>query len=157
MSQLQATRSGPSAGRKRAAVLGIWLFPYLLAAAAYFGSLTLPSAASLQKPVFDWPIPSDVYGWLLLMLLLAIAWLVAEFISVSSRETTTAALQWDGVISTLTAVVFTGLAGWLIGKSHLPWWIVIPWLAAIVDALTASWLGINNAAQKPFLSQRGSS
>lgn len=45
--------------------------------------------------------------------------------------------------------------GWLIGTGKLEWWFVVPWVAAVLDSMTSSWLGINNAAQKPFLSQKG--
>jgi len=43
----------------------------------------------------------------------------------------------------------------MIGTDHLAWWFIVPWIATIIDALTAAWLGINNAAQKPFLSKKG--
>jgi len=89
------------------------------------------------------------------MVLLAAVWLVGEFFSVTSRETVVAALQWDAVISALTAIIFTGWGGWLIGTETLEWWFIVPWGAAVIDALTAAWLSINNAAQKPFMSSRG--
>jgi hypothetical protein len=114
-------------------------------------------AAPLRTPVLSWPVPQAVYGWLLLLVLLAAGWLFAEFVSVTSRETVVLALQLDAMLSTATALAFTGLAGWFVGKSTLEWWFVVPWGATIVDALAAGWLGINNAAQKPFLSQRGTS
>ncbi|MFW6027850.1 MAG: hypothetical protein ACOC91_03495, partial [bacterium] len=64
-------------------------------------------------------------------------------------------LQWDTVVSTFTAITFSVAAGWFIGAGKLEWWFVVPWIASMIDAFTAGWLGINNAAQKPFLSQRG--
>ena len=85
-----------------------------------------------------------------------IAWLVFEFISVSGRETVVSALQLDVTVSTLTAVFFTGFGGWLLGTEQLQWWFVVPWAATLIDAVTAGWLSVNNAAQKPFLSQKGS-
>jgi hypothetical protein len=147
-------RKAPSRGRQLS-LIGIWLFPYILAAAGYTLGYAYESAAVLRSPVFEWPIPQGVYGWLLLMVLLAGAWLVAEFISVTNRETVVLALQWDAAVSSLTGIVFTGLAGWYLGVGELQWWLVVPWIASVLDALTSSWLGINNAAQKPFLSQRG--
>ncbi len=149
--QPKAQRSG---GRK-AAILGIWMFPYLLAAGAYFGGVFYEPASALREPVLMWPIPQAVHGWLLLLVLLSAIWLVGEFFSVTSRETVVAALQWDAIISSLTAILFTGWAGWFMGTDALEWWFVVPWGASIIDALTAAWLSINNAAQKPFLSKRG--
>ena len=148
------TTTRMSGGRKTA-ILGLWMFPYLLAAGAYFGGLVYEPAKILREQVLVWPIPQAVYGWLLLLVLLSAVWLVGEFFSVTSRETVVAALQWDAVISSLTAILFTGWAGWFIGTDTLEWWFIVPWGASVVDALTAAWLSINNAAQKPFLSKRG--
>ena len=140
---------------RRVSLVVIWSFPFLLAVGAYMAASYTESAASLRTSVFDWPISEDVYGWLLLFVLLSGAWLIGEFISVTSRETVVTALQMDALISTLTALLLTGLAGWYIGKGTLQWWLVVPWVVSMADALLAGWLGINNAAQKPFLSKKG--
>lgn len=141
--------------KHRLRFFSLWLFPYLLAAGAYSLSFALESAVSLRSPVLTWPIDAEIYGWLLLMVLLSGAWLIGEFVTVTNRETVVVALQSDAVVSALTGMVFTGLAGWQIGTSGLQWWLVVPWIASILDAIISAWLGINNAAQKPFLSQRG--
>lgn len=140
---------------RRIGILIIWLFPYLLAAGAYFAGSVYEPAAALRTSVLEWPIPPAAYGGLLLLVLISIAWLIGEFFSVTSRETVVTALQLDAVLSTTAAILFTGVAGWFIGTDRLQWWFIVPWLATIVDALTAAWLGINNAAQKPFLSKKG--
>ena len=157
MSVLPPTRrsEAPMSAARRAAIVIIWLFPYLLAAGAYFSGSIYEPAIALRTPVLQWPVPEGVYGALLVLVLIAIAWLIGEFFSVTSRETVVAALQLDSVFSTATAILFTGAAGWLIGIGRLEWWFVVPWIATIIDALTAGWLGINNAAQKPFMSQKG--
>lgn len=135
----------------------IWLFPYVLAGVGYLLGSTYSGAASLRTPVFDMPPPAELYGWLLLMVLASVAWLVGEFISVTSRETVVSALQMDAVFSSLTAIIFTGFAGYFIGIGTLEWWFVVPWFASVIDAVTAAMLSVNNAAQKPFLSKRGTS
>jgi len=146
----------PMSPARRLAIVVIWLFPYLLAAAAYFSGDVYEPAAALRAPVsFDQPVPPNVYGALLVLVLIAGAWLIGEFLSVTSRETVVMALQFDAVFSSATAILFTGAAGWLIGKDELEWWFIVPWFATVIDALTASWLGINNAAQKPFLGRQG--
>jgi hypothetical protein len=132
-----------------------WGGPYLMAGLFYAASFMFETASSLRTPISAWPIPDAVYRWLLIMVLLAVVWLIGEFLSVSNRETVISTLQWDAVVSTLTAIAFTGVAGWYFGKGILEWWFVVPWIASICDAVTASWMGINNAAQKPFLSERG--
>lgn len=133
----------------------IWLFPYVLAALAYLAANFYGPAASLKQSVFEFPIPPGVYLWLLLMVIAAGVWLVGEFISVTSRETVVSALQMDAVFSTLTAILFTGFAGYFIGTDTLQWWFVVPWAVTVIDAVTAAMLSVNNAAQKPFLSKRG--
>jgi hypothetical protein len=148
--------SQPRAPKQRLRLLSLWLFPYLLAAGAYGLGFIVESAVALRSPVFTWPIHADIYGWLLLMVLLSGAWLIGEFVTVTNRETIVVALQSDAVVSALTAMAFTGVAGWQIGTSGLQWWLVVPWVASVLDAMISAWLGINNAAQKPFLSHRGS-
>jgi hypothetical protein len=140
---------------RRGGIVVIWLFPYLLTAGAYYAGSVYEPAAALRTPVLQWPVPQAVYGALLVLVLIAVAWLIGEFFSVTSRETVVAALQLDAVFSTATAILFTGVAGWLIGTEQLQWWFIVPWMATVIDALTAAWLGINNAAQKPFMSQKG--
>ncbi|KAB2943487.1 MAG: hypothetical protein K8F92_13895 [Hyphomicrobium sp.] len=140
---------------RRAGIVVIWLFPYLLATGTYFAGAVYEPALALRTPVLQWPVPQPVYGGLLVLLLIAITWLIGEFFSVTSRETVVTALQFDAVFSTTAAILFTGAAGWLIGTGRLEWWFVVPWIATIIDALTAGWLSVNNAAQKPFMSQKG--
>lgn len=145
-----------SSGRKIALSL-IWSFPYVLAATAYCLGTYYSAASSLRSPVFDWPIPESVYLWLLLLVLAAVVWLVGEFISVTSRETVVSALQLDAAFSAATAMLFSAFAGYFIGIGGLEWWFVVPWIATVIDALTAAILSVNNAAQKPFLSKHGTS
>ena len=132
-----------------------WVFPFVLAVVAYLLSKFYEPASSLSEPVLTWPVPDGVYLWLLLIVLAAIFWLVFEFLFVSDRETIISALQLDVTFSILGALVFTGVGGWLLGTEQLQWWFIVPWAATFVDALTAGWLSVNNAAQKPFLSSRG--
>jgi len=133
----------------------IWLFPYFLSGIGYLLANTYGPAASLGTSVFDLPVPANVYLWLLIMVIASGVWLVGEFISVTGRETVVSALQMDAVFSSLTAILFTGFAGYFIGIDKLQWWFVVPWIATIIDAVTAAMLSVNNAAQKPFLSKRG--
>ena len=136
-------------------LFGIWLFPYGLALFAFAVSFVAPFGDALRSPVFAWPVRQDVFGWLLLMVIAAGAWFLYEFSSAADRETIVVELQIDATISTTTACLFTGLAGFLAGRSGLEWWLVVPWAASIIDGITSAWLAINNAAQKPFLSDSG--
>lgn len=153
-----STLSPAASGRTKGGILGmlgIWMFPYLLAGGGYAAGALYEPAKSLRTSVTELPIPEDVYLWLLVMVVLSVIWLVAEFINVTNRETVVRSLQWDAAISTVTAALFSGFGGYLIATEQLQWWFVVPWVGAVIDSLTSGWLGINNAAQKPFLSQRG--
>ena len=158
MSQLQDARQAPAkmSALRKVFIFVIWIFPFFLAGCAYLIGTYYEPASALRSAMLIWPVPQSVYLWLLLLVLVAVAWLVAEFISVTSRETVVAALQLDVIISFLTALIFTGFGGWCVGTNTLEWWLIVPWGATIIDALTAGWLSVNNAAQKPFLSKKGS-
>lgn len=151
-----ALSNRPQPPKQRLRLLSLWLVPYVLAGGAYGLSYVFESAEALRSLVFAWPIEPDIYGWLLLMVLLSGAWLIGEFVTVTNRETIVLALQSDAVVSALTAMIFTGMVGWQVGTTGLQWWLVVPWVASILDAMISAWLGINNAAQKPFMSHRGS-
>lgn len=146
-------RTGPI---RRTALFIVWIFPFVLAAVSFFGAGIYQPAASLRAPVLVWPVPTEVYGWLLILVIAAVVWLFMQFLLVSSRETVVRALQFDATVSTLTALVFTGYAGYAAGTTGIEWWLVVPWVTAILDAILTGWLGINNAAQKPFIGDQGS-
>lgn len=136
-------------------LFGIWLFPYGLAIFALALSYMTSAADALRSPVLAWPVEQEVFGWLLIMVIVTGVWFLFEFSSAANRETIVVELQIDAAISTLTACIFTGVAGVYVGYSSLAWWIMVPWLASLVDAVTSAWFAINNAAQKPFLSDSG--
>ena len=151
---IQDLQQNMSGGRKFIIFFN-WTFPFILAAAAYLIGTHYEPASSLRTSIMSWPVSQSVYLWLLVFVLIAIVWLVSEFIFVANRETVVTALQYDLAISTIIAFMFTGYGGWLLGNDRIEWWFIVPWAATIIDALTGGWLSINNAAQKPFLSKRG--
>ena len=147
----------PMSSARKVALSLIWLFPYILATAAFLLGTYYDPASSLRTNVFVWPVADEVYLWLLLLVVISVAWLVGEFISVTSRETVVSALQMDTVFSGITAMLFAGLGGYFVGVGRLEWWFVVPWVGTTIDAITAAILSVNNAAQKPFLSKHGTS
>lgn len=136
-------------------IVGIWMFPHLLAAGANAAGALFEPAKSLRASVTEWPVPQDVYHWLPVMVVLSVVWLVSGFIAVTNRETVVLSLQWDAAIRTMMAAVFSGFGGFVIATDQLQYWFVVPGAGAVIDSLATGWLGINNAAQKPYPSQRG--
>jgi len=101
---------------------------------------------------------SDATIWppLLFIIILAIIWLLLDLFYVINRETTSRSLQFDLTLSLLLAVTLSIAFGYLVNsKSGVAWWFVVPYIAAVLDAFTTAWAAINNATQKPFLSDRG--
>ncbi len=121
MSQFQDAREDErttSVGHKLF-IISTWVFPFLLAAAAFLIGTFYEPASALKTSTQTWPIPDSVYLWLLIFVLITATWLLTEFLSVTNRETVIAALQLDVMISFLTALLFTAFGGWLIAQS--PW------------------------------------
>ena len=124
-----------------------WLLPLLM---VWVGSYI---------PVMRTPIsmPTSNLLWMLLFvsLLLLVFWLVAEVVTVTDRNTSVLNLQWDDVMSLLIAVAVTGVAFRNAVHWWWPeWWYFFPWLGALLDAALSGYLAINNAAQKPLVTQQ---
>ena len=157
MTEGQVNPSEADARRGRLWLLkffAIWPFPYILAAAGYFAGTLIDS--SLRGPVFGSPQNPSVYPWILVFVVLAVAWLISGFMTTINSKTTVTELKSSSIVSIATAVIFTGAAGWFVARSSLQWWFIVPWIASIVDAPLSSWLAINNAAQKNIITKRGS-
>jgi hypothetical protein len=136
-----------------------WLYSALRFVTRIAGPPLLLLIGYWWLPEFDsfvaWPPPAGVLRSLLVLLILAGVWLLAEILSAVSRNTGVSELQIDSFVSTFWAVVLTGFAGWYLGGEGIPWWFLVGWAAAVIDAFLTGLLAINNAAQKPFFSKQG--
>lgn len=126
-------------------VLGIigafrWAFPILLALIGYF----IP----VMHVPFGWPDSGVLWAILFFSLIAMVVWIISEIMAVVYRYTSSSELQWDDFISLTIALVATYIAGWQ--RTELEWWLVLPWIGAVIDGFLSGFLAINNAAQKPF-------
>jgi hypothetical protein len=117
-----------------------WLFPIVLLAAGY-------NTPALRVPV-SWPGTNALWAALFISLGVMAVWLVAEIVTVVHRNTGSRQLQIDAFVSFAVALAITYFAGRQ--GVGLEWFVVIPWTGAVLDGLLSGYLGINNAAQKPF-------
>jgi hypothetical protein len=136
----------------------LWLvylfFPLVLLGIGYFVGVFIPA---FNRPVFD-GLPIDALIWppLVVLIVLALLWLLFDLFWVVDRETTSRHLQLYGVASVSRIMAFSMAFGYLFNSKYgIAWWFVIPFIAVVVDAFTTGWAAINNATQKPFLSDKG--
>ncbi len=131
-----------------------WLFPLVLAGIGYLIGQFIPA---FNTSVFSrWPIDPSVWPPLVILMTLSIVWLLWDLFWVFNRETTSRNLQFNSAVTDALAITFSIAFGYLINsKAGLPWWFVVPFCTAVVDVFTTSWAAINNATQKPFMTERG--
>lgn len=131
-----------------------WLFPVLLLVIGYAIGMFIPA---FRTSVFrSATIDPTVWPPLFVLIILAIVWLLFDLFWVFSRETTSRSLQIYNTVSVFLAIVFSVGLGYLINSSTgITWWFVVPFCTAIIDAFTTGWAAINNATQKPFMTERG--
>ncbi len=131
-----------------------WLFPVVLLIIGYVIGMFIPAFnTSVFRSV---TIEPSVWPPLFVLIILAIVWLLFDLFWVFSRETTSRSLQIYNTVSVLLAIVFSIGLGYLINsQTGIVWWFVVPFCTAVIDAITTGWAAINNATQKPFMSERG--
>lgn len=131
-----------------------WLFPMVLLGVAYLIGRFVPAfrASVLSK----WPIHESVGVILVALIIVAVTWLLFDLFWVFSRETTSRNLQINSAVTNFMAIIFSVVFGYLINsEGGVGWWFIVPFVAAIVNVFTTSWAAINNATQKPFMTERG--
>jgi hypothetical protein len=131
-----------------------WLFPVVLLVIGYIIAMFVPA---FNTSVFrSATIDPSVWPPLFVLIILAIVWLLFDLFWVFSRETTSRSLQIYNTVSVFLAIVFSVGLGYLINsQTGITWWFVVPFCTAVIDAFTTGWAAINNATQKPFMTERG--
>ncbi len=138
------------AHRSAITLLLSWLAP------AMFMCIGAGFPALRSEISLPWAASGDIWEGLFVQLVFVFAWIIYEIWYATHRNTSIGQLQAD-TAGDLTVAFLLLLAGaaW-ITIDALPWWFVVPMLGSIVDVYLAPVLAINNAAEKPFFSARGS-
>jgi len=132
-----------------------WFFPLILLLIGFLMSKKMVPAFGLS--ILKLPIDNAVWLPLLIMLIAAVAWLLLDLFWVFNRETPSKTLQANIAISNFQGMIFCGMFGYLLNSAYgIPWWFVVPFFSSTLDSFTTGWAAINNATQKPFLTQQGS-
>ena len=131
-----------------------WFFPVVLLVIGYVIGIFIPA---FRTSVFrSATIDPTVWPPLFVLIILAIIWLLFDLFWVFSRETTSRSLQIYNTVTVFLAIVFSVGLGYLINsKTGVTWWFIVPFCTGAIDAFTTGWAAINNATQKPFMSERG--
>jgi hypothetical protein len=131
-----------------------WFFPVVLLVVGCIFALFIPA---FKTSVFhSATIDTSVWPPLFVLIILAVIWLLFDLFWVFNRETTSRSLQIYNTVTVFLAIVFSVGLGYLINSNTgVTWWFIVPFCTAAIDAITTGWAAINNATQKPFMSERG--
>jgi hypothetical protein len=137
-------------------LLGVvyWCFPLALLGIGYLIGIFVPA---FRESVFSkWPIDEAVWIPLVVLIMVAGAWLLFDLFWVVSRETTSRNLQANSAVTNFIAIILSVAFGYSINsEGSVRWWFVVPFVVAVVNVFTTAWAAINNATQKPFMSEPG--
>jgi hypothetical protein len=129
-------------------------FPLVLLGIGYLISIFVP--AFRESVLGKWPIDESVWIPLVVIIMLAGIWLLFDLFWVFSRETTSRNLQANSAVTNFMAITLSVAFGYLINsEGGVRWWFIVPFAVAVVDVFTTAWAAINNATQKPFMTERG--
>lgn len=123
-----------------------WGIPLLIMAVAWFA---FPESRDTVS--FDWNVWHGVGLAMFAQVVLTAVWLAGDWFTVTHYETPPRTLQYNCFVSTLAALILTGVFGWLVTSHQLPWFFLVPWLGSIFDTFFTVFISINNATQKPLM------
>ena len=136
-------------------VLCVYLFfPLMLLLIGYAVGYFFPA---FHNPLFrGTAVENEIWPPLMVLIILALVWLLLDLFYVSDRDTKSRHLQLYGMASVSRVIAFSVAFGYLLRSDYgVRWWFVVPFCAVLVDVFTTGWAAINNATQKPFLSDKG--
>ena len=128
-----------------------WLAPFIIMGVGYafFSSLRSPMS-------WPWNAPTEVWLGITLQLALMIVWLGYEIWYTTHRNASVYDLQVDAAVDLGMTLALALVMGVAIHAGKLQWWFIVPIIGAVIDAFQSVLLGINNAAEKPYVPTKGS-
>jgi hypothetical protein len=122
-----------------------WLAPFIITAVGY---LFFPPLRA--RVTFPWQT-SDIWAGISVQLTCLIAWLIYEIWYTTHRNAAVYDLQLDAAVDLGVLIVIMLLVGGMINAGELRWFILVPTIGQIIDVYQSVLLGINNAAEKPYV------
>ncbi len=128
-----------------------WLAPFIIMAVGY---LFFPPLRDQITPL--WHTNTNIWAGISVQLMCLIAWLIYEIWYTTHRNAAVYDLQLDSAVDISVLVVIMLMVGGMINAGELRWFIVVPTVGQIIDVFQSVLLGINNAAEKPYVPSKGS-
>jgi hypothetical protein len=111
----------------------------------------------LREPLtFSFAMNGNIWPGLFVQLLFVFFWIIYEIWYATHRNTSIAQLQADAVGDIVVVLLLVIICATVVSNSGPRWWFIVPLLGSIIDVILCPVLGINNAAEKPFFSAKGS-
>jgi hypothetical protein len=99
---------------------------------------------------------SNIWAGIAVQLMCLIVWLIYEIWYTTHRNAAVYDLQLDAAVDLSVLIVIVLVIGGMINAGELRWFIVVPTIGQIIDVYQSVLLGINNAAEKPYVPTKGS-
>jgi hypothetical protein len=112
-----------------------------------------PLRAQLTLP---WQTTSDIWAGISVQLMCLIVWLIYEIWYTTHRNAAVYDLQLDAAFDLGVLIVIMLMVGGMIAARELRWFVLVPTIGQIIDVYQSVLLGINNAAEKPYVPTKGS-
>jgi len=128
-----------------------WLAPFIIMAVVYV--FFPPLRAQVTLP---WQTTADIWAGISVQLMCLIAWLIYEIWYTTHRNAAVYDLQLDAAVDLGVLIVIMLMVGGMIATRELRWFILVPTIGQIIDVFQSVLLGINNAAEKPYVPTKGS-
>jgi hypothetical protein len=128
-----------------------WIAPFFIMATGYL--YFPPLRAQLTLPL---QTTSNIWAGIAVQLMCLIVWLIYEIWYTTHRNAAVYDLQLDAAVDLSVLIVIMLVIGGMINAGELRWFILVPTIGQIIDVYQSVLLGINNAAEKPYVPTKGS-
>jgi hypothetical protein len=135
----------------RTFLVASWVAPFFIMATGYF--FFPPLRAQITLPL---ETTSDIWAGISVQLMSLIVWLVYEIWYTTHRNSAVYDLQLDSAVDLGVLIVIMLSVGGMINAGELPWFVLVPTIGQLIDVYQSVLLGINNAAEKPYVPTKGS-
>ena len=128
-----------------------WFAPFIIMAVGYLFFAPLHA-----RITFPWQTTANIWAGISVQLMGLIAGLIYEIWYTTHRNAAVYDLQLDAAVDLGILIVIMLAVGGMIATGELRWFVLVPTIGQIIDVFQSVLLGINNAAEKPYLPIKGS-
>jgi hypothetical protein len=132
-------------------LIASWLAPFIIMAVGYFWFPPLRDRITLP-----WQPNANIWAGIAAQLMCLIIWLIYEIWYSTHRHAAVYDLQLDAAVDIVVLIAIMLMVGGMINAGEVPLFIVVPTVGQVIDVFQSVLLGINNAAEKPYVPSKGS-